>query len=446
MKKSNFPYLVFIFVNFAVALSCLFYPVSRDEFYYLDLVNVQNPFLEYGQSYQFGNPRLGQFFCNIISRNTILEVLFGVFLFNAFIAALFLNIYRKLPDFKQVNDLKKFLYVAAFFIFFINYFGEMFYYTPFSSNYTFTHIFYLVYVFVISEYYLHENKNLVRRIPFFAIVIFGIAIGMGNEHVPPVLVGISLLAALIYFLKKKTIPDWNLIILPIFTIIGYAILFFAPANKIKQKTVGKSVLDIGLQDYLANWIRIIKVYFYYNKELILLVVFIVVISIFWNKLLEKIIFAKTEILFWSLMFFLPLVIVGVSPLIDPRLLFFSNSILLIVLFKIMIQIKDFKKIKLPLNFASVFLFIFFGMSMIMTFRARENYRNVISEIAQKSEITKDVELDQKFNYFTAELGTYLNRKIFLESGADYLDQDPLHDTAMEKNLKNYYQLKTLKEK
>ena len=286
MKKSNFPYLVFIFINFAVALSCLFYPVSRDEFYYLNLVNVQNPFLEYGQSYQFGNPRLGQFFCNIISRNTILEVLFGIFLFNAFIAALFLNIYRKLPDFKQVNDLKKFLYVAAFFIFFINYFGEMFYYTPFSSNYTFTHIFYLVYVFVISEYYLHENKNLVRRIPFFAIVIFGIAIGMGNEHVPPVLVAVSLLAALIYFLKKKTIPDWKLIILPVFTIIGYAILFFAPANKIKQKTVGKSVLDIGLQDYLANWIRIIKVYFYYNKELILLVVFIVVISIFWNKLLK----------------------------------------------------------------------------------------------------------------------------------------------------------------
>ena len=210
--------------------------------------------------------------------------------------------------------------------------------------------------------------------------------------------------------------------------------------------MGKSVLDIGLQDYLANWIRIIKVYFYYNKELILLVVFIVVISIFWNKLLKKITFAKTEILFWSLLFFLPLVIVGVSPLIDPRLLFFSNSILLIVLFKIMIQIKDLKNIKLPLNFASVFLFIFFGMSVIMTFRAQENYRNVISEIAKKREITKDVEVDQKFNYFTTEMSVYLNRKIFLESGADYLDQDPLHDTAMEKNLKNYYQLKTLKEK
>jgi hypothetical protein len=66
MKKSNFPYLVFIFINIAIAISCYYYPVTRDEFYYLGQNNVPSPFIEYYNSYQFGNPRIGQFFANIV--------------------------------------------------------------------------------------------------------------------------------------------------------------------------------------------------------------------------------------------------------------------------------------------------------------------------------------------------------------------------------------------
>ena len=146
MKKSNFPYLVFILINAAIAISCFYYPVTRDEFYYLGQINVPSPFLEYYNSYHFGNPRIGQFFANIISRNKFFEVIFGMLLFNSFISVLFLNIYRKFPDFRQSVEMQKFLWLAGFFVLFINYFGEMFYYTPYSTNYTFTHVFYLFYI------------------------------------------------------------------------------------------------------------------------------------------------------------------------------------------------------------------------------------------------------------------------------------------------------------
>lgn len=448
MKKSKFPYIVFILINLAVAVSCFFYPVSRDEFYYLDLRNVPNPFLEYYNSYLFGNPRIGQFFANIISRNKLFEMVFGMLLFNAFISVLFLNIYRKFPDFRQSNEIRKFLWLSGFFIFFINYFGEMFYYTPYSSNYTFTHVFYLLYVFIICEYYLHENKSIIKNVPVLVFLISGIVIGMANEHVPPVLVGVSLLCAFIYYLKNKKFPNLKLIVLPVFTIIGYAILFFAPANKIKEKVVGKSVLNTNLSDYLASWMKILKIYFYYNRELLGLMIVVVLVIIVWNKQIEKSIFPARKILFWGLLFLLPLMIVGISPLIGTRLLFFSTCILIIILYKIILVLIELKHIRINIGIVYAFLFLFFGMSVIMTFRANQNYEMLISEIEQKSKQTKNIELDHHLNYFTLDIHSYfnLNRKIFLESGRDYIDTDASHDTSMEKNLKNYYQLNTIKEK
>ena len=62
MKKSNLPYFIFFFINVAILVSCYFYPVSRDEFYYLEKVNTPNLFTEYYDSYVRVNPRIGQFF------------------------------------------------------------------------------------------------------------------------------------------------------------------------------------------------------------------------------------------------------------------------------------------------------------------------------------------------------------------------------------------------
>jgi len=446
MKKSNFPYLVFVLINVAIALSCYFYPVSRDEFYYLNKSEITSVFSEYYQSYLFINPRIGQFFSNLVSRNILIEVVFGVLLFNAYIAVLFLNIYRKLPNFRKGEEIRRFLWLAAFFILLINYFGEMFYYTPYSGNYTLTHVFYLYFVFVSSEFYFRDNEKVLKKMPYLFLVILGIFIGMSNEHVPPVLVGISFLLAVIYFIKNRKSPTLKIILFPIFITVGYAFLFFAPANKIKQANVGKSVLDIGWSDYLSNWVQILKTYFYYNAELILISIILVLSLLIWNKKSKKEPFLREEILFWSALFLIPLMIVAVSPLIGTRLLFFSNSILIIVLFRIILALVELKKFKMSNVLVYGFLLLFFGMSVIMTFRANQNYKMLTSEIEQKKKETKDIELDHQLNYFTLDIGNYLNRKIFLESGEDYIDKDASQDNSMEFNLKKYFQLQSLKEK
>ena len=446
MKKSNFAYFVFIFINIAVALSCYFYPVSRDEFYYLEKVNIESPFLEYYHSYYLVNPRIGQFFANLISRNIVFEVLFGALLFNAFISVLFLNIYRKLPNFWTGKELQKFLWIAAFFIVFINYFGEMFYYTPYSTNYTFTHVFYLLVVFVLSEYYLRGNELFLKKIPLVLFVIFGVFMGMSNEHVPPILVAISVLLGFLFFLKNKRFPNVKLIVLPLFMIIGYAFLFFAPANKIKQETVNKSVLDIGFGDYISNGVKMLKMFYYYNFEIIILVLFLLVALLFNYRKIKKVTISAKQLLFWVLLFILPLCIVGISPLAGPRLLFFSTSILLIVLYKIILVLINNHQFHFGSLFLYSFLVLFFAMSIWMTFSANQNYKELISEIKTQKIQKSDIELERHLNYFQLNIGDYLNRKIFLESGEDYIDSDASHDTSVEKNLKNYFELKSLKEK
>lgn len=446
MKKSSFAYLVFVLINIAIAISCYFYPVSRDEFYYLEKINTPNLFQEYYLSYLLVNPRIGQFFSNLVSRNLFLEVLFGILLFNTFVSVLYLNIYRRLPDFRKAKEMQNYLWLAAFFILFINYFGELFYYTPYSTNYTLTHIFYLFYVFVISDYYLDGKSAFLKKLPYLLIIILGIFIGMSNEHVPPVLIGISFLCAFIYFIKVKKLPNFKLIVFPLSIIIGYLFLFFAPANKIKQANVGKTVLDIGFNDYLLNWIKIFKTYFYYNRELLVLIIVVSIFAmIFWNTRLKQALPGREKIVFWGLLFILPLMIVAVSPLIGPRLLFFSTSVLIVILYKLILMFK-FKKYNISQVLLHTFLIIFFGMSVLMTSQANQNYEKVISEIVQKRKKTRNIELDNHLNYFTLNIGISLNRKIFLESGEEYIDTDTSEDTPIEKNLKEYFELQSIKEK
>ena len=444
MKKSNFPYFVFVFINIAIALSCYFYPPMRDAFYYLDTVNYPNVFAEYSQAYFHGNPRIGQFFANLISRSEVLKIIFALLLFNGFIAVLYLNIFRKFPNFKEVSNMKSYLKLAAFFIFFISYFGEMFYYTPFSTNYTLTHLFFLGAVFILNEYFIRENTQILSKISFFIFIFFGFFIGMSNEHVPPVLLMVSGLFGLMYLIQKKKLPHLKIIIFGVFILMGYAFLFFSPANSEKQKVVGKSPFDITFNEYFANVFKIIKMYFYYNIELVILgVVAAFLFLIFKNK--RPINWQKNTI-FYGLLFVFPILIIAVSPLMGTRLVFFSNSILIVVIYQFLVSIFSSKYSNISLPISYLFLMVFFLGSFFMIFKANQDYLSLTTEIIQKREVDKNVVLKHELNYYTDELGNKINRKIFVESGKDYLNQDAKIDNSMEKNLIDYYHLKSLKEK
>lgn len=443
MKTDKITLLIFFLINIAVALSCYFYPVTRDEFYYLNN-HFKNPFVEYYDSYFLINPRIGQFFSNAVSRNIVLEVIFGVLLFNGYFSMIFLNIFRRFPNFRRAQDVQKFLVVAAFFIFLISYFGEMFYYTPFSGNYTFTHIFYLFFVYLFTEYYLFGNDAVLNKINVFLLALFGLFIGVCNEHVPPVLLIMSFFAAVYFLIKNRKLPNFRFLILPVFIFFGYLLLFFAPANKIKQKVVGKSVLDVGLNSYAANVKTLKKIYYYYNIELILAVFLIGILAFIFRKKIFKSAVTDKRIAVYLAFAFLPLLIVAVSPLIGTRLLFFSSTLVIMVLILILKQFNslfNFKKAAVVTSY--VFLSVFFVLSILITFNGRRNYQKIISEIESQNTSGKNVVLQSSFDYFTPSLGL-LNRLILLERGSDYIDKNPSHDTSVEMNLKLHHQFNTLR--
>lgn len=446
MKKSNLPYFIFFFINIAVFLSCYFYPVSRDEFYYLEKVNHPNAFVEYYNSYFLVNPRIGQFFSNWISRNVLIELVFGLLLFNGFIAVLFLNIYRKLPNFRETKELRNFLMIAAFFILLVSYFGEMFYYTPFSTNYTLTHLFYLIFVFLLTEYHFYEKEDKLNKINYFLLILFGLFIGMGNEHIPPVLLLMSFLGGAFYLFKNRKFPNLKMIILPISIFIGYLMLFFAPANQLKEEGAGRSTFDIGIDLYTSNFIKLLKFYFYYNIELIIIGIVIIFAVFILRKRLKMSVLLKKELLFYVPLSLLPLFIVAISPLLGTRLLFFSTVIFIIILYKLGFVLQEYLKLNFNYFVGYAFLLVFFIFSLVITFQANESYKFVISEIKKEKAKSNDVILNQSFNFFNDRIGTTLNRKILLESGKDYIDEDTTKNTSMDLNLINYYQLNSIKTK
>ena len=442
MKTNKFAFFVFLFVNIAVGLSCYFYPVTRDEFYYLG--EFVNPFQEYFNAYHFGNPRIGQFFSNLVSRNIFLEILFGLLLFNGFFSVIFLNVFRRFPMFKNGNDMTKFLVISAFFIFLINYFGEMFYYTPFSGNYTFTHIFYLFFVFLFTDYYVFGKEDFLKKINYFVLIFFGIFVGMSNEHVPPVLLMMSFFAAVYYLIKNRKMPNLKLIVLPFAIFIGYLFLFFAPANSIKQETVGRSVLDIGIHSYAENFVKILKLSYYYNLELIIVSILILIIGIvfrkkiFVNRLLVK------EILVYLLFAILPLFIVAVSPLVGTRLLFFSSSLIILVLIIVLKQLNkwmNFRKFAVVTSYS--FLLLFFVASVFITFNADKNYESLISEIKNQKKNSDEIVLPKSFDYFTPNFQG-INRRVLMEDGKLYIDKDATKDNSTERNLKIFYRLRSIR--
>jgi len=446
MKKSNLPYFIFFFINVAIAISCYFYPVSRDEFYYLEKVNTPNLFAEYYNSYLSVNPRIGQFFSNLVSRHLFLEVAFGLLLFDGFIAVLFLNIYRKFPNFKKAQDLRKFLMIAAFFILLVSYFGEMFYYTPFSTNYTLTHIFYLIFVFLFTEYYIYEKEDQLNKINYFFLLLFGVFVGMSNEHIPPVLLLMSFLGGAFYLFVNKKLPNLRFIILPISILIGYLMLFFAPANRLKEHNAGRSTFDIGIDMYLSNFVKLFKFYFYYNIELIIVGIAIIFTTLIFRKKLKIKFISKKEMAVYVVMIVLPLLIVALSPMIGTRLLFFSTVLLIILLYKICIALNSHFKFQFLTILSYVFLMVFFLFSMMITHHANQNFVQITNEIEKEKLKSDDVQLKNHFNYYDDRFGTTFNRKILLDSGIDYIDEVPSKNTSIEQNLIIFYKLNSLKSK
>ncbi|CAD7804072.1 hypothetical protein CHRY9390_01171 [Chryseobacterium aquaeductus] len=448
MKTKYLPLFLIVLINIGFLLSLYWFPVTRDEFYYLDKSQLPYVFSEYWDSYNHVNPRSGQFFLNIVARSKMLKVIFGFLLFNGFLWALFANVFRQFPKISQKKDAWKFLILTAAFIFLINYFGELFYYSPFATNYTFTHVLYLLYLFVMTEYFIFQRNILPKsglKIILLSLVAF--VTGMGNEHVPPILLLFSGVCGVIVMFKNKKLPDLNIMAINISVALGYLALFFAPANTVKYRTVGKTQYGFSFEDYFATFTKILKFYYYFNFELI----FITVISFLGFAYLakRKLLNRREFCLLLSCLFLaiLAILIISYSPLTGTRLMFFSTMLIIIVIAFIanrFVKVFEFNS-SLIKGIAAVWLVVFFMVSSLICFQSDKIYKSLSHEILEKKKISDEVVINEQLNYFKDNYSKF-NRRVLFENGIEYIDKNPHKNTAEEKNIIKYFDLKSLSHK
>ena len=428
-------------------LSVYFYPRTRDEFYYLS--GESNVFREYINSYFYVNARIGQFFSNLAGRYLIFKIIISCFIFSSFFYLLFKFVFRTSFSWKDVKDLKKLLLISGVFIFLIGYFGELFFYIPYSTNYTLMNVFYLIYIYIVTEYFIYKRNYFIQyKIPLFFILLFGIFIGLGNEHVPPVLLLLTGLYGLLEIIKNKkfTVPSKEISSAFVGICVGYLLLFFAPANKVRLQKEGKSAFAFNFLDYTNHLKSISKLYYHYNIELLFFGVFIVVFLFFSKKKFPRQL--TLELVSYLLMAVVGMMITAYSPIVGTRLLFFSNVLFIFSGLIILLRnrenlFQNEKKLNSLLLLPILFIIFYFTAAFAITLKANSNYFQVMSEIQKHSKTNGDVTIEKTFNYKINFLGNF-NRKVLLDTGESYIDSDPKNKTSMERNIINFYKINSLK--
>ncbi len=300
------------------------------------------------------------------------------------------------------------------------------------------------------EFFLYGNNifsryNSALLLPFIAFA--GVFTGMGNEHIPPVLIAFSIVAILFSILKHKHLP--LTILVYFFAIcIGYALLYFAPANTERYVELGKENHAFKINEYFRQSKGLLVFYRYYLPEILSATIFTTVFITFFHKKIniprEKLI----KIYLFFMMGFAALPIVAYAPLSGLRLLFFTNTLWVLGICDVIFSwIKNNRSLKIENIFYSVSSFclvLFFLSGVFICYTAHENSVSTFKEIAIKSKTSNKVIVDKGFNYFSDDFNLFsINRRFFLESGRSYLDTDLTKDTNQEKILKKQFNLKEL---
>ncbi len=429
---------LYIFLNVLVVLSIVQYPISRDDFYYLD--KSVNSFEESYNSYFVWVARLGQFVCGYIERNTILIPIFGFLLFNGFFLVLFLLIIRRLPKLSDDQDFRKLLIFSSAFFVIMGYFGVMFYYKPYSTNYTFPLIFYMLIVYIISEFFIYNQKF--KNYNILTFIIIGFFAGMCNEHVPPVILGLFALLIIFKLVKTKEI-SYKILVLWISTFLGYCFLFFAPANRMRAKKSNVKYLEYNFDLFFHKFKEILNIYYYRNLFLILALVISFALFLYFRKKYSG--KDLQQICLTLILGFGGVAICLFSPLIGRRLLFFATTMFIVSIFLIFRNLKDFSWVKILSKFLIVVNFILVSMGLFFILNAKENSLKILSEIVTKSKLSKVITLEKSFDfYYKGDQFKRIYDMIFIDRGDKYLDNDPSKDTSVERNIKMYYKIDTIK--
>jgi len=453
MRKNILPQMVYIFINITCLFCLFYYPRTRDEFYYLFDMTIPQRFEECLNSYLHINPRIGQWITNFVSRSMVLKMIYGLVMFNSFFYMLYLLLFRKAPNFKDSDSMRKVLLIVFIFVVLIKFFGEMFFYTPFGGNYTFIMPFYLWYIYIMMEYFVYGNDIFKQRRSFLfqgSIFLLGVFTGMGNEHIPPVLISFTFLGFLYKVVKDKKWPPIAITIYYISIIVGYTLLYFAPANAERYSKLENGSSVFHLTEYIKQFKAVLMMYRYYLPELLVTVLVCIFFFLFYKKL-KITVHEKIRLVLLFTMGLITLPIVAYSPMIGLRLIFFTNTLWILcicfLLFSLLERFKNKKTEGLLSSFSSLYLVIFFTSGCFICYNAYKNSKSVFQEITLKSKKSDKVVLEKGFDYSSDTFNYFnMNRRFLLENGSDYIDNDPLKDTRQEMIIKMKFHLKELSKK
>lgn len=316
MKTAAYPiFIIFLFLSSFTFLSYQ-YPVTADLWYFFGGSN-DSPISFYEHTYFFGNPRIGELLLyfggnthtNIAIANLVSLI---VFLCSAYSCATG-RIYPALT----LRDLIVFLAPLVFIAWTLPSSGTMFFYLPFSANYVFG--LGLLLTFCAALRFSVERNS---KAAIFALPPLGFIAGLSNEHTVPAVIGIIFLMLIYAIFSCRRIVQ-TLAIGLVFLAAGYALLFFAPGQKIRYAVDKYAQLTQPFKD-------IIERVFLMLGELLTnawpIILFIILLSLF----VRKRGFSRFG---WFVVIASMLVAMGItatiaaSPEVGPRLFFASYAFL-----------------------------------------------------------------------------------------------------------------------
>ncbi|TQR29529.1 hypothetical protein DMB92_07955 [Campylobacter sp. MIT 99-7217] len=200
-----------------------------------------NPNIPWYDTYFTWNARIGEIlntgFLASLHQNLfdILNALVG----SSFIFAVFYLCFLRLP--KNKLDLLCFLLLCIFFIF-LNSFSATFLWGAGSLNYLWG-VSLIIWFLIPFRKFFHDRKNLEHEnFSFLSLIFavffmfFGVLAGMASELMGATICLLLFISFIYAFIKKISLRIWY-VLGSLGFFVGYALLFFAPANKVRGAVI-----------------------------------------------------------------------------------------------------------------------------------------------------------------------------------------------------------------
>lgn len=214
------------FVSF-IGIMSYWYPVTLDEYFRWGVPLQWTMIVD---SYFYITPRISSVYClPIFSIGKWSFILLNCLIQFLNCLCIFYILFVRLPDIKQLKDMPYFLIILFMSIFFICRPSEVMFWVSGAINYTWSISFFLLMLCFLRQ--VQTNKVIFKDNWCFksCLFILGFIVGMSNECLAPIALGLAICSALFFEYKKIKTP--RVLSFLIFGLaVGCLVFFSAPAH------------------------------------------------------------------------------------------------------------------------------------------------------------------------------------------------------------------------